>query len=94
MDGVATRAAGHVHQLIDAEVAFARRRRADSVGLVRKPDVQRFAVNFAEYRDRSNAQFTAGAEDPHGDFAAIGNQDFLEHRRVARKEFSMARKAS
>ena len=84
MEGIAARAACHVHQLVNAEVAFTRRGGADGISLVGKPDVQRFAVSFAEYADGLHAQFAARAENAHGDFAAIGNQDFLEHRNVER----------
>jgi hypothetical protein len=45
--------------------------------------VERFAVNLAENRYAANAQLAAGAQDAHGDFPAIGNQDFPEHGPLA-----------
>src|ERR1700674_239769 len=83
MDGVAAGAAGDVDELVDAEIAFARGRGAEGVGFVGEADVEGGAVGFAEDRDRADAEFAAGAEDAHGDFAAIGDQDFVEHAGLA-----------
>jgi hypothetical protein len=41
--------------------------------------VERTAVHFAEYHRGGNGEFAASAEDAHGDFAAIGDEDFSEH---------------
>lgn len=79
MDGIATHAARDVHELVDAKIAFARGSRADSIGLIGQANVERFAVGVAEDGDGLNAEFAAGADDAHGDFTAIGNQNFLEH---------------
>ncbi|MFN5799439.1 MAG: hypothetical protein ACK5AN_18090 [Planctomyces sp.] len=37
------------------------------------------AVGFAVDRDGFDTHFAAGANDPQGDFAAIGNQNSLKH---------------
>src|SRR5262249_51121014 len=71
--------------LVNAEIALARRRRADGVSFVGQPNVQRFAVCVAKHRDRLDAEFAARAENAHGNLAAIGDQDFLEHRNVERE---------
>jgi hypothetical protein len=40
------------------------------------------AIDFAEYGDVLYAQFAARAQNPHGNFPAIGDKDFLEHSGV------------
>ena len=79
MDGVATRAARDVHELVDAKIAFARGSRTDGISLIGQADVERFAVGVAEDGDGLNAEFAAGADNAHRDLTAIGNQNFLEH---------------
>jgi hypothetical protein len=44
--------------------------------------VQGSAIDFAENGNGVDAQFAARPLDANCDFAAIGNQDFLEHRRI------------
>ena len=83
VDGVAAGAAGYVDQFVDAEITFAGGRGADEVGFVGEADMEGGAVGFAEDGDGADAEFAAGAEDAHGDFAAIGNQDFVEHPGLA-----------
>src|SRR6202007_582844 len=91
MDGVATGTARDVDELVDAKIAFARGCGADRVSLVGEADVQGGAVHFAVNADRGNVQFAAGAEDADGDFTAIGNQDFTEHRSLSSKANSIMR---
>ena len=79
MDGVAAGATGHVDDFVDVKIAFASRCRADRMGFIRETHVERFAVDFAKDSDGADSEFAAGAQDAHGDFTAIGNQDFLEH---------------
>ncbi|MEI9804378.1 MAG: hypothetical protein WDN48_07840 [Pseudolabrys sp.] len=47
-------------------------------------------VGGGMHRDGENAELLAGADHPHGDLAAIGDQDFIEHgcfrRRIANGE--------
>ena len=79
MNRVAAGAAGHVDQLVDAEITFARWSGTDGVGFVGETDMEGSAIGFAEDDDGADAKFAAGAEDANGDFAAIGDQDFVEH---------------
>ena len=51
--------------------------------------MQRVAVHVAKNGDGLNAEFAAGAQDADGNFAAIGNQDFLEHKFEMQLNFSM-----
>ncbi len=67
--------------LVDHQIALRGRRRTDQDGLVSHLDMQRIAVGFGIDRDGFNAHPAGGLDDPAGDFAAIGNQDSLEHVR-------------
>ena len=67
--------------LRDVQVAFARARRPDAHGFIRKAHVQRVAVGFGIDRDRGDAQFLARIDHAQGDFTAIGDQDFSKHFR-------------
>ena len=73
MNRVAASAFNDIHNFVDAQITFARRRRADRVGFTGQAHMQGVAVGFAEHHGRWNAKFAAGAQDAHGDFAAIGN---------------------
>src|SRR3546814_6653978 len=64
----------------DAQIAFARSCRADAIRFVGKPHMARTGVGFGIDGDGANAEPAAGLDDAAGDFAAIGNQDFREHR--------------
>ena len=57
----------------DVQVALAAPRRADAHRLICKPHVQRVAISLGVDRDRGNAQLLAGADDPQGNFPAIGD---------------------
>ena len=76
---VAARAARDVNYFINAKIAFARGCGANGICFVGKTNVKRFAVNLTKNRRAANAQLAASAQNAHGDFAAIGNQNFLEH---------------
>ncbi len=39
----------------------------------------RAAIGFGKNRDRPDAESPAAADNPAGDLAAIGDQDFFEH---------------
>ena len=65
-----------VNDAIDAQVAFARRARADRVGLVSRSDVQGLPVALGIHGDGAPAQLPARTDDAHGDLAAVGDEDF------------------
>ncbi len=71
--------AAGVDDLVDDQIAFGRRRRPDRHRLVGHLDMQRVAVGLGIDRDRLDAHPARGLDDPAGDFAAIGDQDTLEH---------------
>jgi hypothetical protein len=48
-------------------------------GFIGEPHVQAVAIGLRVNGHRLDAQILAGADDANGDFASIGDQDFLEH---------------
>ena len=67
--------------LVDDEIALGRGRRADGDGRVRHLDVQRVLVGVGIDGDGLDPHPAGGLDDPAGDFAAIGDQNALEHGR-------------
>ena len=62
-----------------AQVAVDAAGRPDADVLVGKADVQRVLVGLGVDRDGLDAELAAREDDAQGDFAAVGDQDFLEH---------------
>ena len=71
---------GRAHDAVDLQIALGARRRADADRLVRQLHVERIDIRLRVNGERAHAQLLAGADDAQGDFAAIGDQDFLEHQ--------------
>ncbi|MNT30148.1 hypothetical protein D3C72_1659270 [compost metagenome] len=67
-----------VHQLARVQVA-GQRLVADAVGLVGTLDMQGMAVGFGIDGHRADAHLGASAHYAHGNLAAVGDQDFLDH---------------
>ena len=64
---------------IDAQVALGRRARPEVIRLVGQADVQGVAVAVRIDGDDAQPHLAAGADDAHGNLAAIGDED-LERR--------------
>ena len=79
MQRVATGSLSGIQDLLDAEIAFARRRGTDGIGFVGHSDVKGGAVGFAEHSNARDVHLTAGSRDPDGDLAAVGDEDFSKH---------------
>ena len=69
------RLAGGRDELLRDEVALARGGRADRDGVVREADVERAAVGLGVDRDGRDSEVAAGADDPHGDLAAVRDEE-------------------
>ncbi len=65
--------------LVDQQVALGRLGRTDGNGGIGHLDVQGVLIGFRIDRDRLDPHAAGGLDDPAGDFAAIGDQDSLEH---------------
>ena len=70
---------GRADDAVDLQVAVGGLGRADAIGLVGQFQIGGAAVGLAEDGHRLDAQLAAGADDPQGDLAPIGNQNSLEH---------------
>ncbi len=66
---------GGLEDLADRQVRVRRQRRADPLRLIGHLDVERIAVGVAVDGDRGVAELSDGADDAHGDLAAVGDQD-------------------
>ena len=62
------------------EVAVACGRRADADAFVGEPHVHGVGVGGGMHRDRRDAELLAGAQHPERDLAAVGDENFVEHR--------------
>jgi hypothetical protein len=80
MNGIAAGTFHDIHDFVDAQITFARWRGANRVGFVGQAHVQGTTVGFAEYGSGGDAEFPTGAENAHGDFTAIGNENFAKQR--------------
>ena len=67
---------------VAAQIAFLRPRPADVHGLVAGGDMRGVGIGIGIHRHGANPQPPRGARDPAGDFAAIRDQQFGEHRQL------------
>ena len=70
------------HDGVDHEVGLRRRRRPDAHRLVGHPHVQRVGVGIGVHGHGADAHGPGGLDDATRDFAAIGNQNGVEHARA------------
>ncbi len=61
------------------EIAIFGGRRANADALVGKAHMHGVGIGGGMHRDGFDAQLLAGAQDPERDFAAVGDEDFIEH---------------
>ncbi len=86
MDGVGLGSDGCVEYVLFVQVAVCRIFGADAHGHVGQLYVQGIGVGIGVDGDGLNAQFLAGTDDTHGDFAAVGNQHTFKHRVIPPKK--------
>src|SRR3546814_3047759 len=67
-------------ELIAKKIALRGRRRAKAIRLVGHLDMQRPGIGVGIDRNRLDPHLARGLDDAAGDFAAIGDQYFLEHQ--------------
>ena len=85
MHGFGARLLAGVDDLLDHEIGFGGGRRADMHGLVGHFDVQRVLVGVGIDRDGLDAHLAGRLDDAAGDFAAVRDQDLLEHAPTVEK---------
>lgn len=84
MDGVDVSNFGGADEAVDSEIAFERGRLADANGFVGHLGVHGVSIRLGIDGNGANVEFPAGSNDAHGNFAAVGDQNFLKHWRRKR----------
>ena len=84
MNGVDVGNFGGADEAVDSEVAFKRGGFADANGFVGHLGVHGVSISLGVDGDGANVEFPAGSNDAHGNFAAVGDQNFLKHWRRKR----------
>jgi hypothetical protein len=79
MDCLSARLARGEQDVLDRQIAFARRRRTDPYRKIGLRDMHRLAVGIGMNRDRAKAHATRRADDPARNLAAIGDEERAEH---------------
>ena len=64
------------------QIALLRRGRAEAIALVRQRHVQRVAIRLGIHGDGGDAHLLTGADDAHGNLAAVGDQNAFEHGKI------------
>ena len=80
MDGVRAGDLAGREQRGDVEIAVLRRRRADAHALVGKPHMHGVGIRGGVHGDRRDAELLAGPQHAKRNLAAVGYEDFVEHR--------------
>ena len=78
MDRLGARPQRRLDDAVAPQVALGRRPLADEVRLVRGGDVERAAIGLGVDGDGADPELAERPEDPHGDLAAVGNEDLRE----------------
>jgi hypothetical protein len=86
VDGLGARALAGGEEVVDHQVGFPGRRRADADRLVGQHDVAGVPVGLGVDGHGPDAHLAGGPDDAAGDLAAVGNQDGLEHVRSGSTE--------
>ncbi len=83
MDRIRAGDLGRGDDVGDPQIGVPAGRRTDADVIVGKAHVERLAVGLAVDRHRLHIQFPAGANDPQGNFPAVGNENLLKHARLS-----------
>ena len=86
MDGLGAGDLAGRHDGGNVEIAVARRRRPDAHAFIGEPHMHRFFIGRRMHGDGLDAELAAGAHHAQGDFAAIGDEDLVEHRLLDQHE--------
>ncbi len=79
MHRIGTGLPDRIEDLVDDDIGLAGRRRADMNGLVGHLDMQRIAIRIGIDGDCLDAHLSGCLDDPAGNFASVGDEDFLDH---------------
>ncbi len=79
VDGIDVADFGGTDDPVNFEITFLTGSFTDTDCFVRQLNVQRIDIRRRVNRQRFDAKFLAGADDPQSDFAAVGDQDLIKH---------------
>ena len=79
MDRLGAASLRSIDDAVVAQIAVARRRRADRTGLAGHRGVARAAIGPGIDRHRGHAKPVRGLDDAAGNLAAVGDEDLVEH---------------
>ena len=79
MDGIHVRDLGGADDPIGAEIGVRALVAADADGFVGELHVERLHVGLGIDGEGLDAHLAASADNAEGDFAAVGDEDFLDH---------------
>ena len=79
MNGVHVRNLGSANQPVDAQIALFARAFTNTDGFISHLNMHGVGIRFRINRHGADVQVLAGANDPDGYLAAVGNEDFLKH---------------
>jgi hypothetical protein len=79
VDGIDIPHLGGGDDAVDLEVTLMAGARTDADGLIGGLDVERIVIRLGVNGERTDAEILAGTNHPKGDFAAVSDEDFVEH---------------
>src|SRR3546814_19051411 len=79
MDGLRACLLAGGNDPVDLQIAVLGRRGADMHGLVRHADMQGFPVSIGIDGHRGNAHLPRRLDDPAGNLASVGDEEFGDH---------------
>ena len=85
VDRLRAGATRHVEDDVAAQVGLRGRRGADRVRLIRLPHMHGAGIGVGEDGDGADAHGARAADDAHGDLAAVGDEEGLDHIRNSPK---------
>ena len=79
MDGLGATGMSYLNDFLPVEVAVLGGCRTNPIGLIGLLDVKRLLVGIGVDGYSLDSQFLAGTDNAAGDFASVGDEDFIEH---------------
>ena len=79
VDGLGMGGNGRADNALGVQIAFLGFRFANTDSLISQRHMQGFPVGFGIHRHSGDAHFLTGPDDPDGDLAPVGDQNFREH---------------
>ena len=79
MDAISARLLDGIEDGRGVQVGLGARVPSERIGLVGQPHMEGISIGIGVHRHRLDAHLTSGTNDADGNFAAVGDQDLLQH---------------